>query len=63
MLTQTELAQRAGLTKVTVYRLETGHHAANPKSARQLAQCLSISLEDLVSAVPEASVPAQLTLF
>ncbi len=47
-LTQRELAQRAGLSEVTVNRLEQGKQTARISTIRKLAAALGVLPEDLV---------------
>lgn len=46
-LSQEQLAQRSGVTHVTVYRLERGLNAPNMKTARGVAHALGVSLEEI----------------
>ena len=47
-LTQRELAQRAGLSEVTVNRLEQGKQTARISTIRKLASALGVVPEELV---------------
>jgi transcriptional regulator with XRE-family HTH domain len=48
-LTQAELAERAGLTQVTISKLESGRQAARPGTLRKLARALHIRIPDLIT--------------
>ena len=48
VLSQRELAHMAGLTQMTVWRLENGHHDARPGTIRKLAQVLGVESKELV---------------
>ncbi len=52
-LTQAELAQRAGVGRVTVARIENGRMYARTETLRRLARALGISLVDLLAPEPE----------
>ncbi len=54
MLSQGELAQRAGMTKATISRLETGIHGPRYSTVRRLAEALNVELSELVIAGGEA---------
>jgi transcriptional regulator with XRE-family HTH domain len=47
-LTQRELSVRAGLTQVTVSKLETGQQDARPSTLRKLARALKVKIVDLL---------------
>jgi transcriptional regulator with XRE-family HTH domain len=55
-LSQAELARRAGVSKLTIQRLEAGAAAPYAKTVRQLAEALSMAPGDLAhpSEVAEA---------
>ena len=48
VLSQRELARRAGLTHATVWRLENGFRDAHPRTIRRLADVLGVEPRDLV---------------
>ena len=48
VLSQRELARRAGLTHATVLRLENGSREAHPRTIRRLADVLGVEPRDLV---------------
>ena len=48
VLSQRELARMAGLTQMTVWRLENGYRAARPGTIRKLAQVLGVEPKELV---------------
>ena len=47
-LTQQELADRAGLNRVTVVRIEAGQHQPFPRTTRKLARALRVKPADLM---------------
>jgi transcriptional regulator with XRE-family HTH domain len=55
--TQRELAAEAGISEVTVARLETGH-SGTPSTARKIAQALVVSVADLLERPPVPLVKA-----
>jgi transcriptional regulator with XRE-family HTH domain len=48
VLTQRELAQRAGITVLSVSKLERGEQIARPSTIRKLARALGIKPQDLL---------------
>jgi transcriptional regulator with XRE-family HTH domain len=48
VLTLRELAEAAGVSKDTIWRLENGHSEAHPSTIRKLAKALSVQPKDLV---------------
>jgi transcriptional regulator with XRE-family HTH domain len=48
VLSQRELAYMAGLTQMTVWRLENGYRDARPGTIRKLAQILGVQPKELV---------------
>ena len=48
VLSQRELARMAGLTQMTVWRLENGYRNARPGTIRKLAQVLGVEPKELV---------------
>ena len=48
MLTQHELAERSGVSRATIARLETTDTGATPKTARKLAQVLKVKPQSLL---------------
>jgi transcriptional regulator with XRE-family HTH domain len=48
MLTQHELAERSGVSRATIARLETTATRATPKTARKLADALKVKPQTLV---------------
>jgi transcriptional regulator with XRE-family HTH domain len=48
VLTLEELAEKAGLGRNTVWRLEHGVMGAQPRTIRKLAKALDVEPEDLV---------------
>ena len=49
LLTQAELAERAGVQRATVNRIETGATAARFATVRRLAEALGVPAADLLS--------------
>ena len=48
VLTLRELAEAAGVSKDTIWRLENGHSEAHPSTIRKLAKALDVQPKDLV---------------
>ncbi len=48
VLTLRELAEEAGVSKDTIWRLENGHSGAYPSTIRRLAKALGVQPRDLV---------------
>ena len=48
-LSPSELAEKAGISRNTLYRIESGQFAAFPKTVRKLADALGVQPTDLVS--------------
>jgi transcriptional regulator with XRE-family HTH domain len=48
VLSQRELARMAGLTQMTVWRIENGYRDARPGTIRKLAQALGVEPKELV---------------
>jgi transcriptional regulator with XRE-family HTH domain len=57
-LTQEELAQRAQLTRTTVWRIENDQIGARIPVIRRLARALKVKYIDLISDPDAASTPA-----
>jgi transcriptional regulator with XRE-family HTH domain len=51
-LTQQQLAEKAGLTRVTVARVETGREEPYPTTVRKLADALGLEPEELMDPLP-----------
>lgn len=49
VMSQRELARKAGLTHVTVWRLENGFKEVHPATIRKLAAALGVEARELVS--------------
>ena len=47
-LTQQELADRLGVTKATISRMESGVNEPRPSTVRKLAEALGVEPEELV---------------
>ncbi len=50
VLTLRELAEAAGVSKDTIWRLENGHSEAHPSTIRKLAKALNVQPKELVKA-------------
>ena len=50
VLTLRELAETAGVSKDTIWRLENGHSDAHPSTIRKLAKALEVQPKELVKA-------------
>lgn len=48
-LSPSELAEKAGISRNTLYRIESGQYAAYPKTIRKLAEALGVEPTALVS--------------
>ncbi len=48
-LTQEQLAAKSGLTRLTIYNLETGRARANPVTLGKLARGLGVSIPQLLA--------------
>jgi transcriptional regulator with XRE-family HTH domain len=48
VLSQRELARMAGLTQMTVWRLENGYQQAHPQTIRKIAGVLGVKPKKLV---------------
>jgi transcriptional regulator with XRE-family HTH domain len=57
MLSQQELAERAGVSLFTIQRIERGEGSVRPKTGRALADALGVGVEDLL---PKAQAPLPL---
>jgi transcriptional regulator with XRE-family HTH domain len=49
VLSQRELARTAGLTHMTVWRLENGFEQAHPRTIRKIAGALGVEPRELVN--------------
>jgi transcriptional regulator with XRE-family HTH domain len=47
-LSQRELAERSGVNRVTIVRLETGAQEPHPRTTRRLAEALGVEPADLM---------------
>ena len=52
MLSQQELADRAGVSLFTIQRIERGEGSVRPKTGRAVAKALGVAVEDLLPKVP-----------
>jgi len=48
-LSMAELAEKASISKNTLFRIETGNYSAIPRTVRKLAEALSVQPGDLVT--------------
>lgn len=48
MLSQQELAKRAGVSLFTIQRIERGEGSVRPKTGRAVATALGVGVEDLL---------------
>ena len=48
-LTPSELAAKAGISRNTLYRIESGEYSAFPKTVRKLADALGVAPTELVT--------------
>lgn len=48
VLTQRELAERAGVTLLSVHKIETGHQQPRPAMIRKLAKALGVKPAELM---------------
>lgn len=48
-LSMAELAEKAGISKNTLFRIETGNYSAIPRTVRKLAEALGVAPGDLVT--------------
>jgi transcriptional regulator with XRE-family HTH domain len=48
-LSPSELAEKAGISRNTLYRIESGQYTAYPKTVRKIAAALGVQPTDLVS--------------
>jgi transcriptional regulator with XRE-family HTH domain len=62
MLSQQELADRAGTSLFTIQRIERGEGGVRPKTGRAVAEALGVPIEELLPKAPRRS-PSEPTLF
>jgi len=60
VLSLTDLAQIAGVNRVTINRIENGKQKAMPRTLRKLAEALQVSVEELRDT--QTTAEAKLTL-
>jgi len=46
-LSLTDLAQKSGVNRITIHRIENGKQKAMPRTLRKLAEALQVSVEEL----------------
>lgn len=56
MLSQQELADRAGVSLFTVQRIERGEGSVRPKTGRAIAAALGVPIEELLPKAPRRSL-------
>lgn len=54
-LTQQELADKAGITRVALARIETGGADPRPSTTRKLARSLGVSVDELMAPLDQNS--------
>lgn len=47
VLSLTDLAQKSGVNRITIHRIENGKQKAMPRTLRKLAEALQVSVEEL----------------
>ncbi len=52
VLTMEELADKAGVGRGTIWRLEHGVMGAQPRTVRKLAKALGVEPEELIAGIP-----------
>jgi len=55
LLTQADLAQKSGVSEVTIARLETRRHQARFSTIRKLAEALGVSADELADEGEESA--------
>lgn len=60
VLSLTDLAQIAGVNRVTINRIENGKQKAMPRTLRKLAEALQVSVEELRDTQTTAEVKSTL---
>lgn len=48
-LSLTDLAEKSGVSRVTIHRVETGKQKPMPRTIRKLAAALQVNVEELTS--------------
>ncbi len=56
VLEQTELAQLAGIARVTLWEIEHGRRRPRPPTIRKIAAALGVNPSDLLDSPPAASL-------
>ncbi len=46
-LSLTDLAQKSGVNRITIHRIENGKQKPMPRTVRKLAEALQVSVEEL----------------
>jgi len=46
-LSLTDLAQKSGVNRITIHRIENGKQKAMPRTLRKLAEALQVNVEEL----------------
>ena len=47
VLSLTDLAQKSGVNRITIHRIENGKQKAMPRTLRKLAEALQVGVEEL----------------
>jgi len=58
LLSQRELAQKAGVSETTIVKLEMGATKPQPRTLRKIAEALGIGAEDMADLMAEAGKAA-----
>jgi len=48
-LSLTDLAEKSGVNRITIHRIETGKQKPMPRTIRKLAEALQVNVEELTS--------------
>ena len=48
-LSLTDLAQKSGVNRITIHRIENGKQKPMPRTIRKLAEALQVNVKDLTS--------------
>ena len=49
VLSLTDLAEKSGVNRITIHRIENGKQKAMPRTLRKLAEALQVSVEELTT--------------
>lgn len=56
-LSLTDLAQKSGVNRITIHRIESGKQRPMPRTIRKLAEALNVNVEELMSNREESEKP------